>query len=161
VAFHNGSTWLPEQLDFSGVNVTSVSTYSNKTAFGFNGVITTYISETTIVSTGSVPVFPIFEFKGPGLLTYVYNETTDQIVQFSGLTLFANETLTIDLTSDNKSISSDVRGDAVARFLVDGGDIDTFSLASGNNTIKVNQATTLTVARIKHTPKYGSIDDGY
>lgn len=157
--FHNGSVWVKEQLDFSGVTVRAVAAYEDEVVFGFDGTITANISETTINNVGTAPTPCIFEFTGPGVLQYVYNQTTDHIVQFNGLTLFSNETLTIDMVN-GKTVTSNVRGN-MARYLVEPGDIEDFHLAGGDNIIKSNHDTTLALSIVRFTPLYESIDDIY
>jgi len=161
IGIHDGGVWKPESIDFSSVTGRSVSVYGSEIVYGFTGTVNTYISESTINYIGSAPGYPIFEFTGPGTLNYIYNETTDELVQFSGLVLYTGETITVDMTPDMKTVESSFRTGNMERYLVDGGDINVFHFARGNNTIKCNHGTALTLRQVRYTNRYTSISDIY
>jgi len=161
VARHNGSVWLPESLDFSGVTGRSASTYGNEVVYGFSGTINAYISESTINYTGSAPGYPRIELSGPGTVNYIYNHTTDELIQFNNLVLYDEELLTIDLDESAKRVTSSFRSGNMERFLVDNGDIDTFHLTNGDNVIICNMGTAISTKRFVFKNRYTSIDDIY
>ena len=156
VAYYDGSVWNSESLDFSNVTMYAVDTYQNKTAFGFDGTINATISETSIDNIGSAPSYPIMYINGPGTLNYIYNETTDQIIQFTGLVLGADETVTLDCRIGYKSMTSTTRNNVPKYSVRD--NFNEFVITPGSNIIHLNADVTVT-GTIKYTPLYTSIDD--
>lgn len=102
---------------------------SNTTALNVN-------STTVVANSGSAEAFPNFTFVGTGNITQISNDTTGKVLNFSGLSVTAGETVTVDLSPGAKTVSSDVRGNLLAN-VSSGSNLSTFSLLIGNNTISL------------------------
>lgn len=74
----------------------------------------------------------MFSITGPGMLWEIKNSTTNQVINFSGLTLVSGEILTLDLTPGQISFTSNFRGN-IMRYIVPGSNLDLFLQAGVNN----------------------------
>ena len=106
--------------------------------FNTNGTVT-MAATTTITNNGSAEAFPIIEIKrvgGTGLtLRSIRNETTgDEILM--ELDLLDGETITLDLRTGRKTLTSDWRGNLAGEILPNS-NFATFSLLPGSNVIGI------------------------
>lgn len=95
----------------------------------------------TMVSYGGTAVgFPIFTITGPGRLYEITNWTTGDSM-YMDLVLVAGETLTIDLRPEQKSLTTNLRGNVLGH-LVPGSQLASWRLLPGLNTIAIYMTDT-------------------
>lgn len=91
-------------------------------------------SNTTVTNEGTTKAFPILTLVGEGNILSLANDTIGLTITFDNLSVFSGETLTLDLTPGEKSLTSDVRGN-LNGLIAQGVRLTTWHLAPGENTI--------------------------
>lgn len=91
----------------------------------FPFVLNTFSGYSTITYTGTWESFPVIEIMGPVKNPVIYNYTTDKIIRLE-VYVALDETITIMLDYDQRSITSNVRGDM--SYTVVESDLSNFSL---------------------------------
>jgi len=108
LAFYNGYTWMPLDIDPAGFPY-AIAFDGDDMYIGFDGSATAYYSgDTTISTTGGRPINPRFKIKRSGGTTatirYIQNVDTDSELWFD-IDMLDGETITIDI--GNRTIISD------------------------------------------------------
>lgn len=140
----SGTTLLPIDYDHSagGSTVNFISARANgELLMGTaNGIA--YTSGTTVISnTGSADAFPVIVISYSASATAVAplysirNLTTGQTISFN-LSLLPGETLTIDLRSGKKTVTSSIRGD-LSGLVLPGSPLQSFRLLPGSNRVNI------------------------
>ena len=99
-------------------------------------------SSQVIAYPGTWMTFPIVTIVGPITNPVVYNDSTGDKLDFTGITIIAGDSYTIDCRSGYKTVTNAAGTNKIAD-LTDDSDLQTFSLqpdpdvAGGNNTIRV------------------------
>ena len=162
-------TWHNIEISFnltrpaSGESVTALSAYNGIINYGWTsyGDVSEVLylpTSTVVTNVGTASTLPVFVFDGPGTVISITNITTGDKITFSGLILAATEILTIDLTQGNKSITTNLRGANITRYLTNDSNVGTFRLLPGVNTISVQVQNTCTDADVTWTPQHWSFD---
>lgn len=150
-ALWNGTAWMHPDINLPSTPYTAGILLSNKNIYiGYSSAgtaTTSYLN--SIINSGSTDVYPIVKVKRIGgtsaTLEWLKNETIGDTL-WCNYSLLDGETLTIDLTPNNRSIKSDYFGE-VWRAILRGSDFSTFRLQSGNNSISAfinNNGATVT-----------------
>lgn len=96
-------------------------------------------ASTTVDNEGDAPVFPVWTIAGPASSIALRNTTTGKSIAFSGLSLTAGQTLTVDTRPGSTEIT--VGGSSVASYLTDASEL--WPLELGDNVVSVELAGTL------------------
>jgi hypothetical protein len=134
-----GASWLPFPLDLPGTpQVTAIASHRDgRLVFGYNttGTATGSAADTDVVNPGTAPAAPVFLATGPGRIESITNWTTGKTIAFD-LVLQTGETVFVDLTRENLSVLSTMRGN-LGGFVLPGSDLLSWRLLPGTNTIVV------------------------
>lgn len=167
MALWNGTRWYQFDCALPGTPiVTNISANANGDYFiGFNTTGTaTYSGLTTVTPTTSTNVFPILTITGPTTaassctLQWLENQTTGETLIFNQI-IYTGETLTIDLSTNKKTVTSDWRG-LITSQPVAGSDTASWHLHAGANTIATFITGTITgvVAQLSWPVVHMSVD---
>jgi hypothetical protein len=153
VVLWNGESAVDFDIDISTSTVYSLcidrytqdAPYNYDLMIGFNGSVTSYFSgAATVANNGSAPAYPKIIITRTGgttaTLESIRNETTGDWLWFD-YALLDGETLTIDLSPTDKSITSSMFGRRLDAVLPNS-DFGKFSLLAGSNTITAFVNTT-------------------
>lgn len=108
IALWDGTAWHQLDINFPGAAVIrGLLHWGGNTYIGFSTFGNATVSDivTTITTLGDFESFPIITITGPGRLQHIINETSGDQLIFN-LFINAGETITIDLSSGVKSITS-------------------------------------------------------
>lgn len=161
----NGSTWIraPVRSPFYSliwrITDSEGNLYVSGALDGFGPGGNTFTAVVTEVENiGSSDVQPMVEIRGPGLLTWLENITTGDII-FLDYTLQVDETLVIDFRTGKKTITSSWRGNVLDAALPQS-NIATFRLQPGTNRISlfVDDILLESSAQIRYMPQHESAD---
>jgi hypothetical protein len=101
----------------------------------------TFAEQTTISNAGSARAYPRFVITRSGgtgaELRFIRNETTGDVLRFSGLNILDGETITIELRPGKRGIRSPFRGALDQTLIPDQSNFGTFSLLPGDNQITI------------------------
>ncbi|MBI2934667.1 MAG: phage tail family protein [Chloroflexi bacterium] len=142
-AIWNGSAWLHADVDLPGsASVWAIASPNDKDVYlGYDTAGTASGSAlTTITNSGSTVAYPKLIIKRTGgtsgTLEYLKNETTGKTIWFN-YALLDGETLTIDFTPGNKTMTSSIFGNVIGRALLPGSDFSTWALQPGSNSVSL------------------------
>jgi hypothetical protein len=110
---------------------------------------------TAVTNIGTANAWPIITFTGPGRLYHLINYTTGKRIDFN-VTLMDGETLTLDLRPGHKTFVSSYRGNLIN--LVLPGDLTTWALAPGANSIAAWVDDASAAGSLGYYPSYWSFD---
>ena len=151
IATWNGSTWNHLDIDLPGApNILSVLPVEDDIYIGYDtagSAIASYTNYVPVANTGSHTVYPVFKIYRAddgtsAKIKWLRNETTKQTIRCD-YDLQKGETLTIDFTPGDRSVTSDAptnpRGGPVDvwRAVLRGSDLGTFGMIGGTNYISV------------------------
>jgi hypothetical protein len=139
LALWNGSTWAAAPFNRAGANAYGFEYKNNKYYLVGNFTAPPLASGiTTVTNGGSARAYPKFVFKRSGgtsaVVYWLKNETTGATIHLN-YSLLNGETLTIDLSQDNRSVVSSVFGNVIGRAILRGSDLADFYLLPGSNSI--------------------------
>src|SRR3990167_3498040 len=158
IAIWNSSSWahLPANLPGAAI-VDAMAIDGDDLYFGFDQTGTATTSEITTVSNpGSARAYPVIEITRSGgtsaVVEWLHNESTGKTL-YLNYALQSGETLTIDLTTGARQITSSYRG-AVWEAALRNSDLGDFYLLPGDNDISafVNQAGSQTMTAFMKFP---------
>lgn len=145
VARWNGANWLPLDATFpTGTTVSGIFAYTGAlsqdgTFFvggGFYGTASA-AAVATIVNGGAANAYPVLVVRNTGAgtarLVQLLNTLTGDAIYFN-LAALPGETLTLDLRTGSKTLTSDTRGNLLGAVLP-GSSLTTWRLAPGTNTV--------------------------
>jgi len=140
IAVWNGSTWIHLDVDLPGTPIVYaiLPDEQNKLYLGYTTTGTALVAGITyITNSGATLAYPIITLIGPTsgscILQWLENHSSGHRLYFN-LTIQAGETVTIDLTTGKKTVTSDWRG-LIAGGDLSGSDFATFHLLPGANAI--------------------------
>lgn len=147
IAIWNGQAWSMFDINFPGAAVIyALALHGSNRFVGFStsGNATVSSVVTTINTTGDFKTYPVITITGPGTLQHIINETSGEKLLFN-LVVNPGETITIDLASGVKSITSDwaIRPGTALGLELPQSDLGSLALepdpvaAGGNNSIAV------------------------
>jgi hypothetical protein len=126
----------------------------------FDVISSTDISSTsTITYTGTWIEYPVILLTGPGVSFVITNNATGEVLDFTGVTISAGDTYTIDLRYGSKEITDSAGANKIADITA-ASDLATWHLAAdpeasaGVNDISVAVASGATVATAVSTRYY-------
>lgn len=161
----NGSSWFHPDVNLPGTPSTqAIAAVANGDLFiGFSTTGTaTAAGITTITPVSTAEVYPVITVVGPSsgsaVLEFIENQTTKQRMYFN-LTINAGETVTIDLRTGRKTVTSNWRG-LVSDQPLRNSDFANWRLQPGTNTIAAFVTGTTTGAALvaNWQPAYLSVD---
>jgi hypothetical protein len=144
LAIWTGSGWNGVDIDLPGTpGVFAVLPVGNDIYLGYNtagSATASYTNNVVVSNSGSHMTYPIFkiyraEDGTSATLKWIRNETTKQTI-YCNYALQKHETLTIDFTQGDRSVTSTFYGD-VWRAVLRGSDMAEFGLIGGTNVITV------------------------
>lgn len=167
LAYWNGYSWLPTDINLgAGTSAYLAAALSNSDFWlaGWAPLAFSVAAQTTVNNSGSAPVFPVITFTptttaaAQTTLVWLENQSAGYRLYLS-LVGNAGETITIDLRSGRKVVSSDWRG-VIQDQPISGSDLAAWQLLAGNNTIAALATGTLTGAAvlINSQPAHLSVD---
>ncbi len=168
LAVWNGSSWTHAPINLPGAAwIFGISKIDETLYLGYETAGTAYGSAiTNINNTSTAPAYPIIVVDRTGgttaRLEYLRNETTRQTLYFN-YALIDGEALTIDLSPQAKTVTSNYFGNVIGRALLPNSDLAAFALQPGENVISlyVHQDGGPTVnADLTFTPTHWSTDGG-
>ena len=136
IALWNGSTFVPLDIYFGNVNITSIEGDRTNLYISFNFSGTGYSSNITTKNISNQKTYPYFRLTGPGTLWQIKNYTTGKSIWFNGLTLLDKEIIHINLENAGREIYniwSVTRGN-LSSYILPGSDLNNY-LAPGDNNI--------------------------
>lgn len=163
IAEWNGSAWVPMDIIVArggSPSILSILAHPNGDLYiggSFNATsISTVTSKiTSILNTGSTSVFPIIYVFGPGILKWIENQTTGEVVHLN-LSILDDEEVFIDFGKG--TIKSTIRGD-LSFSILQGSNFRSFSLLPGANDIAVFMTDDVQSAmQISYIPSHWSAD---
>ncbi len=174
MAVWNGSTWLPPDVNLSGVPTTYGIAFGTQDASvpdiysiyigGTTSGAATFAGDATVTNSGTVPAYPQIVIGRSGgtsaRIVSVRNATTGKELSFD-YALLSGETLTIDTHPDRQTCESSFYGPRPDAILA-GSDLSDFMLLPGANTITafVDTAGSPTItAYMLWSDSYDGIDD--
>lgn len=113
-------------------------------------------ANTTVTNDGDARCFPVVEVTGPGEILQIKNSTIDKTLAL-GVTLAAGEVVTFDLAAGVKTVTSSINGN-MAQYLPIPGDIGTWCLMPGANTISTAISNAGAAAEVQFYDTYWGID---
>lgn len=140
VAFYNGYTFLPIDIDLPGAaRVSDVLVNTLGTMFvAFRTTGTAQApSVTQVVNSGMAQAYPTFVFRNPGTINqniYELNNATTGDYMFFQLAILPSETLTLTLTPGARSFTSSY-GRNVFGNILGGSNLATWKLLPGTNSV--------------------------
>jgi hypothetical protein len=147
IAVWNGSAWAHLAVDLPGAaTVEAVECVNDDIYIGYNTTGTAYASGFTIATnSGSAKAYPKIVIKRAddgttAKLEYIRNDTTGATLWFD-YAFQKGETITIDCTPSDRSITSSMRG-LVWLAMLRNSDFSEFYLLPGSNNISVYVSTT-------------------
>lgn len=120
------------------------------------GVSIPAAANTVVTNNGDANCYPQIVVTGPGTILQIKNVTTGKTLALNAA-LIAGEVLTFDLSPDQKTVTSGINGDMVADLPIPG-DIGTWYLAPGANTISTAIDNAGAAAEVRFYDTYESID---
>lgn len=121
---------------------------AQRTTVHTNMVASTALAYTKgVVYSGNIDAFPVIELGGPLTNPTITNNTTGDVLNFTGGTIGSGDIWTIDLRYGRKSASNEA-GDSVLQYLADDSDLTTFRIVpaplatGGTNSVSVTAGTT-------------------
>ena len=160
VGYYENDAWNDVEVTYiTGSGTTySISGRGSSALFGFDEENSVNLPATTTVTNGGTArAYPTITVTGPGSVSKIINTSTGARLAFTGLTLVAGETMTVDLTPGSISMSTNVRDNLVS-YLARGCKLSSFFLKPGDNDIAVQIAATATVISLTWKPKHHSLD---
>lgn len=131
IATWNGTSWAQTGGEIPGSPTFVVAyTHGDNQYFGFDtsGSVSIPGKTETPVNNGDHEAWPVFTITGPGVLSSIENTVTGKYILFN-LTVYAGETVTIDLRPGHKSITSNGRGNLMPYVpMLPSSDFATFSI---------------------------------
>jgi hypothetical protein len=140
MAIWNGTTWAHVPINLPGTPyVYAIYIDANDLLIGYSVSGTAYSSYlNTITTLATASVYPKIKIKRSGgtsaTLAYIKNETTGATIWLN-YALMDGETLTIDFSLSNRSVTSDYRGNVIGLAVLRNSDFAKFNLLPGENKI--------------------------
>lgn len=157
--------WTGAAMIPAGIEIASTATNSRCVASGayeyytvraLGSAATTYDGVATVtLDAGAAPTPVVLTVTGAGSLRRIVNITTGAAIAFNDLALIAGDTVTIDTAA--RTVTSTYRDD-LARHLIGGSALATFTLHPGANIIAVHHTSSSATATISYTPRYLNYD---
>lgn len=113
-------------------------------------------ANTTVTNAGDARCYPQIVVTGPGKILQIKNSTTDKTLSLD-YTLAAGEVVTFDLRHGRKTVTSNISGSLLG-YLPVPGDLATWYLAPGANTLSTAIDNAGAAAQVRHYDAYWSID---
>lgn len=160
LAYYSGGVWSMVDIDLPASSaVQTILIDGSEVTVGFNTAgSSAVLGTTTVTNNGTTDAYPIVTFTGPGDLRQLRNETTGKQIQFTGLTLGASETVTLDLRQFEKNLTSDSRIPENINSKIQQSDLIDFSLLPGDNDIGVLVTDASSTATMTWTMLHESFD---
>lgn len=160
VAMYNGNLTFPYPLDLPGFTSALAAISDGSLIFGILSSGSAIVpAVNTLTNLGSADTGPIIRVTGPGRLYSLFNKVGGQLFGiYLDLALIADEEAIIDLRLDQKTISTNLRGDVTAVAVLDGSDFEEFVLQPGQNRLQAFFASSVTEAVVYWPELHLSVD---
>jgi hypothetical protein len=160
LVFYKNGSFYPNDIELPGSSTVNCFLFTDRFLYiGFNTAGTAISATVTSPTVDGNDILPIFKIVGPGKIWQIKNFTTGQALYFDGLTLLTGETVTIDLSTSNKTFISSFRGN-IGNYVLDSSDID-FVLAPGTNNVSAYLTGDAASSKITMSwkPTYNTLDE--
>lgn len=165
IAVYKGGAWKAIEFDPPGTDpiYTIVETSRGELWIGGNYTGTGYANDSIqVINSGNAVAYPTIEITGPGVLQSITNYTTDNEIQFDGLTLQAGEIITLKLDPTDLDMTSTWVGRGnLLKYVNPGSDLGQFYLKPDTNYISLfmpTGTTSATKAYVYWTPKFWNVE---
>jgi hypothetical protein len=149
-AMWSNGVWLPGWVG-SLISPQVFTVTATRTILAGLFIAATTPGVTHITNAGTARGYPTIAITGPGRLLYLINYTTKQVIYFD-ITLVASEILTINLSGQNKTITSSFRGDMYPGIIA--GTLTNWYLQPGLNHIGCYVDNAAASAVYGYTPRF-------
>lgn len=147
----SNGVWLPGWAGTLNGMVYEFAVSATRTILAGAFTAATVPGHTLIDNLGSANGYPVITITGPGRLFYLINYTTGQVI-YLDITLMAGEVLTINLSGQNKTITSSFRGGMFPGIIA--GTLTNWYLQPGDNYIGCYVDNSAATGSYTYSPLY-------